>query len=59
MTFAPAEILDLHAALTRARAMGFDKTADAMQMVLEDMLAADGRGAETSTVPPRPTEKKQ
>ncbi len=32
------ELTELHCALLRAQAMGFDKTAAAMQRVLEEML---------------------
>ena len=42
MTFPHEEISELHAALTRAQAMGFEKTAEAMLTVLTDMLATNG-----------------
>ena len=39
MTAIANEIAELHAALTRARAMGFERTAEAMQQVFDEMLA--------------------
>ncbi len=39
MTANASEIVELHAALTRARAMGFERTAEAMQRVFDEMLA--------------------
>lgn len=34
------EIVELHAALVRARAMGFEQTAEAMQRVLDEMIVS-------------------
>ncbi|SFD07197.1 hypothetical protein [Tropicimonas isoalkanivorans] len=46
------EISELHAALTRAKAMGFEKTAEAMMTVLTDMLATNGESDTTQPLLP-------
>ena len=45
MTPDTEELADLHHALLRARAMGFQRTAAAMQKVLDEMLACRARTA--------------